>query len=170
MRSLNSLLWLRRALVWVKRFGYTRIWGMDIDPTATFSLSTRFDKTYPKGVHVGPYTYIAFEVAILAHDMSRGLYLHTRIGARCFIGARSMILPGIEIGDECIVGAGSVVTRSVPPRCLVAGNPAQVIRRDIEVGRYGRFAHAEATKLKLVADGAFDGRGAAARHRSGEAR
>lgn len=159
MRSLNRLLWLRRALVAVKRFVYTRVWGMDIHPSATFSLSTRFDKTYPKGVHVGPDTYIAFEVAILAHDMSRGLYLHTRIGARCFIGARSMILPGVEIGDECIVGSGSVVTRSVPPRCVVAGNPARILRRDIRVGRYGRFADAEATKLRLVAAGAFDGRG-----------
>ncbi len=156
MRSLNKLWWLRRALVGSRRFVYTRVWGMDIHPSATFSLSTRFDKTYPKGVHVGADTYVAFDVAILAHDMTRGLYLHTRIGERCFIGARSIILPGIEIGDECVVGAGSVVTSNVPPRCIVAGNPARIVRRDIEVGRYGRFTDAEETKLRLVKAGAFD--------------
>jgi exopolysaccharide acyltransferase PssR len=158
MRSLNNLLGLRRALVAVKRFGYNRVWGMDIHPTATFSLSVRFDKTYPKGVHVGADTYIAFDVAILAHDMTRGLYLHTRIGERCFIGARSVILPGIEIGDGCIVGTGSVVTKNVPPGSIVVGNPARIIRRDIEVDRFGRFVDAEATKLRLVAEGAFEDR------------
>ena len=155
-RSLNALGWLRRALVRAKTLYYTRVWGMDIDPTASFSLSARFDKTYPAGVHVGAWSYIAFDAAILAHDMTRGLYLHTRIGRNCFIGARSVILPGIEIGDGSVVGTGSVVTRNVPPRCVVAGNPARIIRRDIEVGPYGRFSNAEATKEKLAAAGAFD--------------
>jgi len=155
-RSLNALGWLRRALVRAKTLYYTRVWGMDINPTASFSLSARFDKTYPAGVHVGAWSYIAFDAAILAHDMTRGLYLHTRIGRNCFIGARSVILPGIEIGDGSVVGTGSVVTRNVPPRCVVAGNPARIIRRDIEVGPYGRFSDAEATKAKLVAAGAFD--------------
>ncbi len=156
MRSLNRLLWLRRALVRAKWLVYTRVWGMDIDPTATFSLSARFDRTYPRGIHVGAESYIAFEAAILAHDMTRGLYLHTRIGRRCFIGARSMILPGVTIGDGSIIGSGSVVTRDVPPRSVVAGNPARVIRSGIEVGCYGRFSDAEETKLRLVAEGAFD--------------
>jgi acetyltransferase-like isoleucine patch superfamily enzyme len=156
MRSLNELWWIRRAIVRVKLFYYTRFWGMDIHPTARFSRSVRFDKTYPKGVHVGAQTFVAFEAAILTHDMTRGLYLHTVIGERCFIGARSVILPGIRIGDECIVGAGSIVTRDIPPRCLVAGNPARIIRREIDVGPYGRFANAEETKAKLIAAGAFD--------------
>jgi acetyltransferase-like isoleucine patch superfamily enzyme len=156
MRSLNTLWWLRRAMVRAKWLYLTRVWGMEIDPTAQFSLSARFDKTHPKGVHVGAYSYIAFEAAILTHDMTRGLYLHTRIGQRCFIGARSVILPGIEIGDECVVGSGSVVTRDVPTRCLVAGNPARVIRTNIRVGRYGRIEHADETEAKLVAVGSLD--------------
>ena len=99
------------------------------------------DKTNPKGVHIGAETYVAFDAAILTHDLTRGLKLDTRIGKRCFIGARSIILPGIEIGDECVIGAGSVVTRSLPPRTLAAGNPARVIRNDIEIiSRYGRLA------------------------------
>ncbi|MDI3468416.1 MAG: acetyltransferase protein [Pseudolabrys sp.] len=154
--SLNKLLWLRRQIVHAKWLYYTRVWGMDIHRTASFSLSVRFDKTYPKGVHIGAWSYIAFETAILSHDMTRGLYLHTRIGERCFIGARSMILPGVTIGDECVVGSGSVVTKDVPPRSVVAGNPATIIRQNIVVGAFGRFATAEETKSRLAAAGAFD--------------
>ena len=139
MRSLNKLLWLRRALVRVKWLYYTKVWGMDIDPSATFSLSVRFDKTYPAGIHIGADSYIAFEVAILAHDMPRALYLHTRIGKHCFIGARSVILPGITIGDHSIVGTGSIVTKNVPPHCIVAGNPARIIREGIMTGHWGRL-------------------------------
>lgn len=156
MRSINTLWRLRRAIVRVKWFYYSRFWGMDIDPTARFSRSVRFDKTYPRGIHIGAQTYIAFEAAILAHDMTRGLYLNTRIGRNCFIGARSVILPGVQIGDECVVAAGSIVTKDVPTRSLVAGNPARTIRENIQVGPYGRFANADETKARLVAAGAFD--------------
>ena len=149
-RSLNKLRWLRREIVRVKRLYYTRFWGMDIDPTATFSLSVRFDKTHPAGLHIGARTYIAFDVAILTHDMTRGLRLHTRIGKHCFIGARSVILPGLEIGDESIIGAGSVVTKDVPPRSIVAGNPAQIIRRNVRVGPYGQILKTEEPKPTLV--------------------
>lgn len=152
-RGLNRLKPLRNALVGLRRLIYTRLWGMDIDPTAQFSLSARFDHTFPKGVHVGPKTYIAFEARILTHDMTRGLYLHTRIGANCFIGGRSLILPGVEIGDNCVVGAGSVVTRSVPSRSLVAGNPARILRSEIEVVEFGRFLTADATESALAEAG-----------------
>lgn len=140
MPSLNSLIWIKRALVRLKWFYYTKFWGMDIHPTASYSLDVRFDRTFPKGVHIGEESYVAFEAVILTHDLTRGLYLHTKIGRRCFIGARSIILPGVEIGDECVIGSGSVVTKSVPPRSLVAGNPARIIRSDIEIiARYGRM-------------------------------
>ena len=152
-RGLNRLMGIRWIIVEAYRFAYTRIWGMDIHPTAEFSLSAKFDRTFPPGVHVGAHSYIAFETRILTHDRTRGLYLHTRIGENCFIGGRSLILPGVEIGDNCVVGAGSVVTKSVPPRSVVAGNPAKVLRSDIEVGPYGRFAEADATESALVEQG-----------------
>ena len=140
MWGLNRFQPLRRALMRAKWLYFTKFWGMDIHPTASFSLSVRFDKTNPRGVHVGAETYVAFDAAILTHDLTRGLYLDTRIGRRCFIGARSIVLPGVTIGDECVIGAGSVVTRSLPPRSLAAGNPARIIRSDIEVvSRYGRL-------------------------------
>jgi acetyltransferase-like isoleucine patch superfamily enzyme len=156
MLSLNKFLNIRNRLVDIKRFLYTRVWGMDLHPTCSFSMSTRFDKTYPRGIHVGEESYVAFDAAILSHDMTRGLYLHTRIGRHCFIGSRSVILPGITIGDGSIVASGAIVTKDVPPRSIVAGNPATIIRSDIEVGPFGRFLDAEATKQRLIAEGAFD--------------
>lgn len=149
-RGLNRFKGLRNSLVAFKRFVYVQLWGMDIHPSVQFSLSAQFDRTFPIGVHVGAQSYVAFEARILTHDMTRGLYLHTRIGQNCFIGGRSLILPGVEIGDHCVVGAGSVVTKSVPPHSLVAGNPARILRNDIEVGPYGRFLTADATESALA--------------------
>ncbi|GAB6050111.1 hypothetical protein JCM16106_09560 [Hydrogenophilus islandicus] len=51
------------------------------------------------------------------------------IGERVWIGCRAIILKGVTLGDGVVVAAGSVVTRSVPPYTLVAGNPARVIRQ-----------------------------------------
>jgi len=48
----------------------------------------------------------------------------------------SIILPGVKIGDEVIVGAGAVVTKSVPPNCVVAGNPAKIIRDGISMNDF----------------------------------
>lgn len=56
--------------------------------------------------------------------------MHTgrvRIGDRCWIGAKVVILKDVELGDGCVVGAGAVVTRSVPPGVVVAGIPAKEI-------------------------------------------
>lgn len=50
------------------------------------------------------------------------------IGNDVWIGTRVIILPGIQVGDHAIIGAGSVVTKNVPPLAIVAGNPAKVIR------------------------------------------
>lgn len=153
MRSLNKLKYLRKTLVKLKYLINTGIWGMDLHPTCEFSLSTKFDRTHPEGVHVGAYSYVAFDVAILSHDMTRGLYLDTYIGANCFIGGRSIVMPGVRIGDGSIVGAGSVVTKDVPPRCIVAGNPAHILKEGIDAGRYGRLSYADENERRLLRGG-----------------
>jgi acetyltransferase-like isoleucine patch superfamily enzyme len=50
------------------------------------------------------------------------------IGNDVWVGAGAIILSGVKIGDGAIVGAGSVVTHDVPPYCIVAGNPARIVR------------------------------------------
>lgn len=52
----------------------------------------------------------------------------TKVGNRASIGSNATILCGIVIGDNAIVGAGSVVVKDVPPNTIVAGNPARIIR------------------------------------------
>jgi len=51
-----------------------------------------------------------------------------KIGRGCFIGARSIILKGVTLGDRVVIGAGSVVTKDVPAYSVAAGNPARVVR------------------------------------------
>lgn len=141
-----KLSFLRNLLIHALKGIYRHIFQMDIHPTCNFSLSAKFDKTNPRGIHVGEYSYIAFDAAILTHDLTRGVRLHTRIGNNCFIGARSIVMPGITIGDGSIVGAGAVVTRDVPANTIVAGNPAKVIRENAPTGRYGRLKGADETQ------------------------
>jgi acetyltransferase-like isoleucine patch superfamily enzyme len=52
----------------------------------------------------------------------------TQIGAGCWLGVRVVVLKGVTIGDGSVVGAGSVVTKSLPARVLALGSPAKVIR------------------------------------------
>ncbi|MFL4364641.1 CatB-related O-acetyltransferase [Enterobacter asburiae] len=57
--------------------------------------------------------------------ISRG---DTTLGDGCWLGMRSMIMPGVTIGEGAVVAAGSVVTKDVPPYAVVGGNPAKIIK------------------------------------------
>ena len=52
-----------------------------------------------------------------------------RIGRNCWIGAGAMILPGVTIGDNTVIGAGSVVNRNIPANVVAVGNPCRVLRQ-----------------------------------------
>lgn len=54
------------------------------------------------------------------------------IGNHVWIGRSAIILKGVTIGDGAIIGAGSICTRDIPPRCLAVGNPARVIKENVE--------------------------------------
>ena len=78
---------------------------MDIGKDVCISLRARIDFTSPRGIHIGDGTYVAFDSVIFAHDMSRLLHTHTYIGRDCFIGAQAIVMPGVRVGDHCIVAA-----------------------------------------------------------------
>ena len=81
-------------------------------------------------ITVGDYTVIGHETFIIAHGPIRPYRKnpHVVIGDFVWIGAFSLVLPGVSIGKCCIIGAGSVVTKSVLSYTIAAGNPAKPIR------------------------------------------
>jgi acetyltransferase-like isoleucine patch superfamily enzyme len=94
----------------------------------------------PYLLSIGSGSWVAAEVHFLTHDGSprcayraqkipTGTWRYGRItiGKNCFIGTNSILFPGISIGDNTIVGAGSVVTKSFPANVVVGGNPAHII-------------------------------------------
>ena len=63
-----------------------------------------------------------------AKDINAGAHAPIVIGDDVFVGMEALVLKGVTIGDGAVVGAGAVVTQDVPPRTVVAGNPAQAVR------------------------------------------
>ncbi len=80
------------------------------------------------GVHiyVSNHQYTDPDIPII--DQGSCKFSHVVLRKGCWIGANAIILPGVEIGENAVVGAGSVVTRNVPARVVVAGNPAVVFK------------------------------------------
>lgn len=108
---------------------------------ANFNL-TLVDDTH---IYVGDYTMIGPNVtlATAGHPILPALReevyqfnLPVRIGRNCWLGAGVIVLPGITIGDNTVVGAGSVVTRDLPSGVVAAGNPCRVLR---EIGGRDRL-------------------------------
>lgn len=85
------------------------------------------------GIEIGDDTIFSFGVGIVSanHDPSNLTEsvqdAPVRIGKRCWLGKNAIVLPGVELGDDCVVAAGAVVTRSFGPGSVVAGVPARLI-------------------------------------------
>ena len=58
-----------------------------------------------------------------------------RIGKNCWLGAGVLVMPGVTIGDNSVIGAGSVVTKDIPANVVAVGNPCRVLR---ELGEHDR--------------------------------
>jgi maltose O-acetyltransferase len=107
--------------------------GLRLGRNVFVAGGTYLDPDFCWLIEIGDESVISLQVMVLAHDASTRRHTgFTRvapvhIGARVFIGARTIVLPGVTIGDDAIVGAGSVVRADVPAGQVVAGNPARVL-------------------------------------------
>jgi len=111
---------------------------------ANFTL-TLVDDTH---IYVGDYTMFAPNVVVTTAghpvdpELRERVYqfnLPVHIGRNVWIGAGAVILPGITIGDNSVIGAGSIVTKDIPSNCVAYGNPCRVVR---EIGEHDReFYH-----------------------------
>lgn len=127
--------------------------GRNIDKG--FGLFPPFFSDFGKNIHIGKNVFInsgcKFQdqggiylddgvlvghnvvLCTLNHDMQpekrRGMYPKpVRIGKNVWIGSNSTILPGVTIGDNAVIGAGSVVTKDIPENAVAVGNPAKIIK------------------------------------------
>ncbi len=111
------------------------LWAFRLGGGCFISQGAWLDERRGK-IIIGDGVSITRHVKILSHDATasrlnpgdKGEYV-TTLENNCFIGMGAIILPGVTIGSESIVGAGAVVTKDIPPGCLVAGNPAQIIKK-----------------------------------------
>lgn len=129
---------------WTKPDLFNRILkmeGFDIGEGTIFygPKTMTIDRERPWMLKVGSYCKITSGVTILTHDYSRsvlrrvygeiiGEAKETIIGDNVFIGVNSTILMGAHIGNNVIIGSGSVVSGAIPDNVVVSGNPAKVIR------------------------------------------
>jgi len=115
-----------------------RICGITIGKGCYVGFHVAFDTNFPELIIIGDNVTISHNVAIYTHtitpvksrlatvyDSKAAVIIHD--GA--WLSAGSMIVPGVEIGADCMIGAGSVVTRSTEPGSLYAGNPARLIKK-----------------------------------------
>ena len=107
---------------------------------ANFNL-TCVDDTH---IYVGDYTMFGPNVTVataghpILPELREKAYQYNmpvHIGRNCWIGAGAIILPGITIGDNVVVGAGSVVTKDLPSNVVAVGNPCKILR---EVGEHDK--------------------------------
>ena len=106
-------------------------------------------------IYVGDYTMIAPNVVIataghpILPELREKAYQYNmpvHIGRNCWIGAGALIMPGVTIGDNSVIGAGSVVTKDIPANVVAVGNPCKVMR---EIGEHDRVYYYKDKKINF---------------------
>lgn len=111
---------------------------------------------------VGPNcSFITVGHPIADHEMRRGGWEIARpitVGSNCWFGTGVTVLPGVTIGDDCVLGAGSLITRDVPDKSLVLGVPGRVVRTlDIEDTAGGEPSRPGSALERTDLDGPVEG-------------
>jgi serine acetyltransferase len=107
---------------------------LQIGSGTAYSLAN-LDGIAPQLIRIGKDCVLAPQCVVITHDASylptlgRYRFAPVEIGDRVFIGFGAVIMPGLTIGSDSVIGAGAVVTKDVPPNTVVAGVPARVIGR-----------------------------------------
>jgi maltose O-acetyltransferase len=107
--------------------------GMRIGQGVNMPASTWIDASHAHLISIGDWCGFGEQCLILAHDAQMAEFLDVRkidrvvLHESCHFGSRTVILPGVEVGPRTLVGANSVVSRSLPPDSVCAGAPAKVI-------------------------------------------
>lgn len=113
---------------------------------------TAVDDTH---IYVGDYTMFGPNVTIataghpLLPELRQQGYqfnMPVRIGRNCWLGAGVIVLPGVTIGDNTVIGAGSIVTKDIPPNVIAVGNPCRVLR---EINGHDKEFYFKDRKIKL---------------------
>ena len=112
--------------------------GVNIGKGVYIGHEVMFDRVFTDQIFIGDYTSVGDRTIITAHanipsnTRLKKIYprqiMQTRIGKGVWIMPGVIIAPGVTIGDEAVIATGSVVTKDVPSRVLVAGVPAKVIK------------------------------------------
>lgn len=106
-------------------------------------------------IYVGDYTKFGPNVVIATaghpilpslREQAYQYNMPVKIGKCVWLGAGVIVLPGVEIGDNCVIGAGSVVTKNIPANSVAVGNPCKVIR---EIGEHDRQYYFKQKKIQL---------------------
>lgn len=113
----------------VKNWLYRTFLRMSVGSKTAFALMVMPDIMFPEKITVGDNSIIGYNTTILAHEYLIEEYRLGKviIGDEVMIGANTTILPGVTIGDQAIVSAGTLVHKNVPAGAFVGGNPMQVI-------------------------------------------
>jgi acetyltransferase-like isoleucine patch superfamily enzyme len=113
---------------------YLKLTGVRIGRNTNISLRAKIDTRRGK-IIIGDNCYITYGCVILSHDATARRINPNDDGSgtviiedNVFIGVNSVVLRNVRIGRNSIVGAGSVVTKDIPPNVIVAGNPAAILR------------------------------------------
>ncbi|MGZ4107368.1 MAG: acyltransferase [Tumebacillaceae bacterium] len=115
----------------MKNWLYRTFLRMEVGDQTAVALMVMMDVMFPELISIGRNSIIGYNTTILAHEYLIDEYRLGRviIGDEVMIGANSLLLPGITIGDGAVVAAGSLVNRDVPAGAFVGGNPIRVIRQ-----------------------------------------